>query len=133
MTNSSSHSYNIISQFVYCSCASTMNSCLLLLCSTLYRNVSIAVSFPKSVLHYWSSKAHQRGIKCTINQASFSVNYQLSLIPYDSGLTQRPRANWTICNCCGSVKNILAYVKTKIEVRTAEGELVDLEVSIQST
>ena len=91
------------------------------------------MSFPESVLHYWSSKAHQRGIKCTINQASFSVNYQLSLVPYDLGLIQRPRANWTICNCCGSVKNILAYVKTKIEVRTAEGEIVDLEVSNYSS
>lgn len=97
--------------------------------STIYRHVSIGVSFPESVLHYWSSKAHQRGIKCAINQASFSVDYQLSLVPYESGLVQRPKANWTICNCCGSVKNILAYVKTKVEVRTAEGEIVDLEVS----
>ena len=95
--------------------------------------MSVAVSFPKSVLHYWSSKAHQRGIKCTINQASFSINYQLSLVPCDSGLIQRPRANWTICNCCGSIKNLLAYVKTKIVVRTAEGEIVDLEVSTYSS
>ena len=87
------------------------------------------MSFPKSVLHYWSSKAHQRGIKCTIDEATFSMNNQLSLVPYDSGLSQRPRANWTISKCLGEVKNILAYVKTKVEVRTAEGEVVDLEVS----
>ena len=95
----------------------------------LYRHVSIAVSFPESVLHYWSSKAHQRGIKCTINKASFSVNYLLSLVTYDPGLYRRPRANWTILNCSGGVENILAHVKTKTVVRTAEGEVVDLEVS----
>ena len=90
------------------------------------------MSFPKSVLHYWSSKAHQRGIKCTIDEASFSMNNQLSLVPYDSGLTQRPKANWTINYCSGNVRNILAHVKIKTEVRTAEGEIVDLEVSLSS-
>lgn len=94
----------------------------------LCRNVSLTVSFPRSVLHYWSSKAHRRGIRCSIKEANFSINYQLSLVPYDSGLIQRPRANWTIINCSGNVKNILTYVKTKIEVRTAEGEIADLEV-----
>ena len=33
-----------------------------------------------------------------------------------------------IIDCSGNVRNILAYVKRKIEVRTAEGEIVDLEV-----
>ena len=93
-----------------------------------YRNVSLSVSFPKSVLHYWSSKGHQRGVRCTIDGATFSINYQLKLVPHDSGLIQRPRANWMIIDCSGSVKNILAYVKRKTEVRTAEGEIVDLEV-----
>lgn len=88
----------------------------------------MSVSFPKSELHYWSSKTHQRGIKCTIDEANFTINYQLSLVPYNSRLIQRPKANWTIINCSGRVKNILAYVKTKVEVRTAEGEIVDLEV-----
>lgn len=91
--------------------------------------MSFSVSFPKSELHYWSSKAHQRGIKCKIDEANFTLNCQLSLVPHERGLIQRPRANWTISNCSGNVKNVLAYVKTKIEVRTAEGEIVDLEVS----
>jgi len=69
------------------------------------------VSFPRTVLHYWSSAALQRGVECTLEQASFAVNYLLKLIPRDSGLKQRALANWTIVSCQGKIGSLEAFVK----------------------
>lgn len=80
----------------------------------------MSVTFPQSVLHYWSSVALRRGIECTIDHASLSMNYLIKLVPVDSDLIQRPKANWTIVGCLGEVKNLVAYVKQRIERKDAD-------------
>ena len=64
--------------------------------------------------------ALQHGIECTIDQASLSMNYLVKLIPVDSDLVQRPKANWTIVGCHGKIKNLVAYVKQRIERKDVE-------------
>ena len=84
------------------------------LCLPPYRELKMSVSFPKSVGRYWSSKAKQQGIHCCIDEASFSIDYQLKLVPVESNLIQRPKADWTIRSCNGEVKGITAHVERKV-------------------
>ncbi len=79
------------------------------------RDVKASVSFPKMDLHYWSSVGEHRGVECSLEGASLTINYLLKLVPLDSGLVQRPRANWTVVSCRGKVRNLVAHVKQRSE------------------
>ncbi len=73
------------------------------------------MSFPETSLHYWSSVEEQRGVECSLQGANLVINYLLKLVPLESGLTQRPRANWTVVSCRGKVGDLVSYVKQRPE------------------
>ena len=75
----------------------------------------MSVSFPETSFHYWSSGEQQRGVECSLQGADLAINYLLKLVPLESGLTQRPRANWTVVSCRGKVGDLVSYVKQRSE------------------
>lgn len=79
------------------------------------RDVKVSVSFPEMDLHYWSSMEKHKGLECSIQGASLAINYLLKLVPRDSGLVQRPQANWTVVSCHGKVRNLVTHVKQRVE------------------
>lgn len=80
-----------------------------------YRNVKFSLSVPKVMSHYWSSRARQRGVECTLERAELSLSLNLSLVPVTSDLIQRHRANWTISSLSGCGQGIKARIKQKTE------------------
>ena len=75
----------------------------------------MSVSFPETVLHYWYSVGQQQGVEGTLSQASLAINYLRKLVPMETGLVQRPQANWTIVSCQGKIRDLVAYVRQRVE------------------
>ncbi len=96
------------------------------------RDVKASVSFPKMDLHYWSSVGKHRGVECSLEGASLTINYLLKLVPLDSGLVQRPRANWTVVSCRGKVRNLVAHVKQRSERKDTDQVDHNYAVTIMS-
>lgn len=65
------------------------------------------------ILCYWSSVRKQDGIECSIKDITFKLTYTLNLIPFDDGLTRRPRADWSMSACEGCVNGIKGYTCIK--------------------
>ena len=83
------------------------------------RNVNLSVSFPKTLFRYWSSRALQRGVECSLQGADLSLSLNLALVTVDSALIQRQRANWTVRSFSGCGKEILARIKRRTDLAEA--------------
>lgn len=75
------------------------------------------MSLPKTVFRYWSSRAVQRGVECKVDKVDLSISLNLSLIPVDSNLNRRHRANWNICSFSGCGQGISAHIKIGAETQ----------------
>ena len=93
----------------------------------IHRNVKISVSFPKTLFCYWSSRACQRGVECSLDKAELSIDLTLTLVPVDSNLIQRHRANWTITSFSGCGQGISAHIKRSIECDLTEASALKVE------
>lgn len=80
----------------------------------------MSVSFPETVLNYWSSVGQQQGVECTLSQASLAINYLRKIVPLETGLVQRPQANWTILSCQGKIRDLVAYVRQRVERKESD-------------
>lgn len=87
------------------------------------RDVKVSVSFPKTIFRYWSSKALQRGVECSLDAAKLSLSFNLTLVPVESNLIQRHRANWTITSFSGCGLGIKADIKKSVDPATEEDEV----------
>lgn len=81
----------------------------------VYRDVKFSVSFPKTVFRYWSSQAEVKGVECSIEKAELSLSFNLALLPVDSDLIQRHRANWTVSSFSGCGQGINAHIKRSMD------------------
>ena len=76
--------------------------------------MNIDIKLPSSTVSYWSSVRRQEGVDCNIQNCSFRLTYSLQLIPYNDGLTRRPRSDWKMSSCEGTLNGLEAYTCIKI-------------------
>ena len=66
---------------------------------------------------YWSSVQQEQGLECHIDKAELALQYQHTMVPYNDGLLRRPRAEWNIINCTGTVSCISVYSCVYVNIK----------------
>ncbi|KAI5641648.1 hypothetical protein NE865_06162 [Phthorimaea operculella] len=81
-----------------------------------YRNVSVSLTLHNLQVFYWSSSSMQRGIEMLGVRVTCGSKHHLSLVPTNTGLIRRPRANWTTVYMNCDLNDAEIWLKTPATV-----------------